>query len=67
MVIPAEGNNFFAYLDASYQLKQYAVGNGAKGLNIFSMQQEWIGYLVSDQEGGYVQFDTKNNWVGYLK
>ena len=30
-------------------------------------RQEWIGHLQSDNNNGYLLFNSQNEWVGFLK
>jgi hypothetical protein len=42
------------------------VRNDPKRKTIFDEQLEWIGYLVSDGQGGYLRFDKDGEWTGFV-
>ena len=32
---------------------------------IYNNGNEWIAYLISNEKGGYNQFNLQNEWIGY--
>ena len=32
---------------------------------IYNNDNEWIGYLISNKQGGYNHFNLQNEWIGY--
>ena len=42
------------------------VRNDPKRMTIFDEQLKWIGYLVSDGQGGYLRFNKDGEWTGFV-
>jgi hypothetical protein len=43
------------------------VTNKNKIINIFNTHRQWVGFMISDEIGGFLLFDTKCNWEFYAQ
>jgi len=65
-IVNANDNVILIY-DNNNKIQRFGIKRG-KGYSIFDFSSnEYIGFLSSDGQKGYNQFDLDGNWIGYVK